>query len=47
MQNTIERSMYAFIITALIVGLTIPLYFAYVLYNHYKNSEKPVNEGGA
>ena len=47
MQNTIERSIYAFIIVALIVGLIIPIHFACVLYNHYKNSEKPENEGGA
>ena len=47
MKGIIGRGMIFVFIMFLVFGLILPIHFACVLYNHWKNSDKSVEEGGA
>ena len=46
MQRIIGRAMFAIIAFAVIFGLVIPIHFACVLYNHWQNADRSIEEGG-
>ena len=47
MQTIIQRFMIAMLVLGIIAGVIIPMHFACVLYNHWKNSDKEEADGGA
>ena len=46
MEIIIKRSIFVAVVVVVGFFLIIPIHFACVLYNHWKNSDRPVEEGG-
>ena len=46
MEIIIKRAVFVVIVVLVVFFLIVPIHFACVLYNHWKNSERSVEEGG-